>query len=87
MTDDHGAEQAVAFVVPASGAVADETELRRHCRRTMPAFKVPKFVRFADDLPLTASNKVAKSELQEWIKNDPTLFVRGAAAGSGGESH
>jgi long-chain acyl-CoA synthetase len=87
MTDAHGAEQAVAFVVPASGAVADETELRRHCRSTMPAFKVPKFVRFADDLPLTASNKVAKSELQEWIKNDPTLFVRRVAAGSGGESH
>jgi long-chain acyl-CoA synthetase len=85
MTDADGAEQAVAFVVRAAGADIDESVLRRHCRDTMPAFKVPRFVRFTEALPLTASKKVARSELQEWIKHDPTLLEGRAPVGSGGQ--
>jgi long-chain acyl-CoA synthetase len=84
MTDADGAEQAVAYVVAAGGTDADENALRRHCRQEMPAYKVPRFVRFVDALPLTQSNKVARSELQEWIKNDPTLLEGCTASGSGG---
>jgi acyl-CoA synthetase (AMP-forming)/AMP-acid ligase II len=85
MTDADGAEQAVAFVVAAEAAEVDEATLRRHCRDAMPAFKVPRFVRFIDALPLTASNKVARSELQERIKDDSTLLEGRAPAGSGGQ--
>lgn len=86
VVDQDGAEQAVAFVVLAAGEHADEAELRRYCRQAMPAFKVPRFVRIVPELPLTSSNKIAKSVLKEWITNDPTLLDRRAATRSGGDS-
>lgn len=85
-TDDDGAEQAVAFVVLVPGAQLDDTELRRHCRQRMPAFKVPRFVHIVPELPLTPSNKIAKSVLKEWIANDPTLLDRRPRPRPGGDS-
>lgn len=78
--DGSGAEHAIAFVVRSTDAGGDsgvdvtEDDLRRHCRGLAPAFKVPTRVRFVDSLPHTASGKVARSQLQELIKNDPHLL-------------
>lgn len=65
--DATGGEAAIAFVVAAAGAPRDEQALRRFCRENLPAFKVPREVRFVDDLPRTASGKVARSELQRRV--------------------
>ncbi len=62
--DATAGEAAVAFVVRAADVQVDETELRRFCRELLPAFKVPRDVHFVDELPRTASGKVARSELQ-----------------------
>ena len=63
-------EAALAFVVLASGARGDATELRRFCGQRMPAFKVPRQFRFVDRLPRTASGKVAKAQLKERIARE-----------------
>jgi acyl-CoA synthetase (AMP-forming)/AMP-acid ligase II len=73
-SDSTGAEQAVAFVVPRVGAVVDENDVRRFCREHLPAFKVPTRVVTVDALPLTSSNKIARTTIQEWIRNDPSLL-------------
>ena len=83
--DPNGEEQALAFVVPRPDGSADEHELRRHCRELLPAFKVPKYVRFTRSLPRTATGKVAKAELQEWVRRDKSLLEERAAAGLGAE--
>ncbi len=83
--DPDGEEQALAFVVPAPESSPDEHALRRHCREQLPAFKVPKYVRFIRSLPRTSTGKVAKAELQEWIRRDTTLLEERAAAGLGAE--
>ena len=48
---------------------ADETELaeelRAWCASTLPKFKVPKYVRFVEDFPMTASGKIQKYRLRE----------------------
>lgn len=85
IVDTEGAEQAVAVVVREDGTDLDEAGLRRWSRERLPAFKVPRFVRFVDALPTTSSGKVARSELQEWIKHDATLQQAGPRTGSGGE--
>lgn len=64
VSDRTSGEAAIAFVVSANGTEGDANELRRFCREHLPAFKVPREVRFVDGLPRTASGKVAKSELQ-----------------------
>jgi acyl-CoA synthetase (AMP-forming)/AMP-acid ligase II len=55
----------VAIVVVRTGASADEQELLAHCRRRLAAFKVPRVVRLAEELPRSASGKLLKRELRE----------------------
>jgi acyl-coenzyme A synthetase/AMP-(fatty) acid ligase len=61
-----GGEVAVAFVVLRDGSTGNDglaSELRKHCRARLPAFKVPKVVTFLPSLPRTGSGKVARHEL------------------------
>jgi len=58
-------EKIVAFVVLKDGYDASEKELTLHCRRTLPAFKVPhKFV-FQSELPKTSTGKIQKTVLKK----------------------
>ncbi len=52
-----------AVVVLKDGAPCTEKELVHHCRRNLPAFKVPHAVEFRDELPKTASGKIQKNKL------------------------
>jgi len=52
-----------AFVLLRPGVTLDEQQVRRHCRRRLPAHLVPRFVEFPDDLPRTASGKVRRARL------------------------
>jgi acyl-CoA synthetase (AMP-forming)/AMP-acid ligase II len=55
----------MAFVVLKPGASLTEDELIAWCRDQMANYKVPRYVRFVDALPLNASNKVLKYQLRE----------------------
>ena len=52
------------YVVKRPGAEITEQELIRFCSETMPYFMIPRFIRFADVLPKTASEKVEKYKLR-----------------------
>jgi fatty-acyl-CoA synthase len=60
--DEQWGEAGVAFVV--AGADVSEDELIAHCRARLAKFKVPRAVRFVDELPRSAMNKVLKDELR-----------------------
>jgi O-succinylbenzoic acid--CoA ligase len=62
--DPDWGEAVVATVVLRPGAEATAEALRRHCAAQLAAFKVPKTVAFARELPRTASGKVARSALR-----------------------
>ncbi len=53
-----------ACVVLQEGRECGKKELLRHCKRNLPAFKVPHTVVFLQELPKTASGKVKKGELK-----------------------
>lgn len=57
-------ENIVAFVVPKDGCDISQKEILRHCRRNLPAFKVPHRITLIDDLPKTVSGKIQKLELK-----------------------
>lgn len=63
--DERLGEVARAFVVPVSGSDTDETEIIAWCRDNMANYKVPRSIRFVDDLPLNATGKVMKEELRK----------------------
>jgi fatty-acyl-CoA synthase len=65
--DERWGEVGIAAVVLAEGAVADEDELLEHCAARLARFKVPRGVRFVDELPRSAMGKVLKDELRGLI--------------------
>ena len=62
--DERWGEVGIAAVVLAEGAVADEGELLDHCAARLARFKVPRGVRFVDELPRSGMGKVLKDELR-----------------------
>ena len=63
--DDLRGEEVHAVIVAADGhGATDLADLVEHCRRQLAYFKVPRYWTFVADLPLTASERVAKGELR-----------------------
>jgi crotonobetaine/carnitine-CoA ligase len=63
--DELRGEEAHAVIVAADGhGASDLPDVIEHCRRQLAAFKVPRYWTFVADLPLTASQRVAKGELR-----------------------
>jgi fatty-acyl-CoA synthase len=62
-------EVAAAFVQLRPAHVASESELIEFCRGKIAGFKVPRFVRFVDDWPMSAT-KIQKFRLRERIEKE-----------------
>jgi benzoate-CoA ligase family protein len=65
--DADGLETTVAFVVARSGHDIDPRSIEVHCRQRMAAFKRPRRVIEIDALPKTATGKVQRFALREWL--------------------
>ncbi len=63
--DDEKGEVAIAFVVRRDGAAVDEASLLDHCRRHLAAYKVPRDIRFVQDLPKTSTGKLMRRGLAD----------------------
>lgn len=61
--DERYAEVPAAFVELASGSTASEQELIDHCRGRIANFKLPCFIRFVDEWPMSTS-KIQKFKLR-----------------------
>jgi acyl-CoA synthetase (AMP-forming)/AMP-acid ligase II len=53
-----------AYVVAARPGQLTADEVRRHCMRQLPNYKVPEYVEFLPALPKTSNGKVAKEQLK-----------------------
>jgi fatty-acyl-CoA synthase/long-chain acyl-CoA synthetase len=59
-------EVPAAFVELVDGAAVNEQELIEHCRGTVASFKVPRYVRFVTEWPMSAT-KIQKFRLREGL--------------------
>jgi acyl-CoA synthetase (AMP-forming)/AMP-acid ligase II len=63
-THDELLGQAVkAVIVLREGAILDERQVKAHCRAQLAAYKVPKIVEFAHELPRTSTGKIQRFKL------------------------
>jgi fatty-acyl-CoA synthase len=62
--DEEWGERVLAFVALRPGAVATAEDLIAHCRRALAGPKVPREVRFLEELPKNPTGKVLKRELR-----------------------
>ncbi|PRY43409.1 AMP-binding protein [Umezawaea tangerina] len=62
--DDRTGESVKAVVVLKDGAELDADTVKQHCAARLAKFKVPTAVEFADELPHSATGKLARSRLR-----------------------
>ncbi|HED66613.1 MAG TPA: long-chain-fatty-acid--CoA ligase [Planctomycetes bacterium] len=65
LPDEDLGERVAAAIVLHEGERAEESELRAWCRERIAHYKVPREVRFLEELPRTGSGKVSKKVLRE----------------------
>jgi long-chain acyl-CoA synthetase len=63
LPDELKGEVARAYIVLKPGGAASEADIIEHCRGQLAAYKVPRSVRFVDDLPKTSTGKIMRRKL------------------------
>jgi fatty-acyl-CoA synthase len=68
--DDRWGQTGLAVIQLRDGAAPDTEALLAHCTERLARFKLPKYIRFVEALPVSAQGKVLKQELKRLY--DPT---------------
>lgn len=76
--DETYGEEIMAWVQLAPGAQATEDDITEFCRASIAHFKIPKYVHFVSEFPMTVTGKVRKVEMRE--KSIADLGLHDAAA-------
>ena len=58
-------EELMAWIVLREGAELDEEDIRSFCRGSIAHYKVPRYVRFTAEFPMTVTGKIQKFRLRE----------------------
>lgn len=60
-------QMVVAVVVPRAGRALTEDAVREHCRGALASYKIPKRVLFTDGFTYSASHKVRRFQVRDWV--------------------
>lgn len=63
-------EVPLAFIEPARGEELTEQEIIDYCKGEIASYKIPKYVRFVKDWPVTATGKIQKFKLRELVQDE-----------------
>ncbi|KVG40629.1 AMP-binding protein [Burkholderia ubonensis] len=63
--DQKYGEEICAWIVLKPGQDASEDEIRAFCRDRIAHFKIPRYIRFVEDMPMTVTGKVQKFAMRE----------------------
>jgi len=63
--DEFYGEELVAWIELHSGEVATEDEIRNFCKDNIAHFKIPKYIRFVKEFPMTVTGKLQKFKMRE----------------------
>ena len=58
-------EELIAWVNLKAGKVISEEDIREFCKGKVAHYKVPRYVRFGDDFPMTVTGKIQKYKMRE----------------------
>jgi fatty-acyl-CoA synthase len=63
--DERLGEQVAAWIQLHSGASVSEDEIRLFCKDGIAHFKIPQYIRFVDEFPMTITGKLQKFKMRE----------------------
>jgi fatty-acyl-CoA synthase len=58
-------EELMAWIKPRPGAQLSEDDVRAHCQGRIAHFKIPRYLKFTDEFPMTVTGKVQKFKMRE----------------------
>jgi fatty-acyl-CoA synthase len=77
--DDRYGEEICAWVKLRSGVAATEDEIKAFCREQIAHYKVPRYVKFVDEFPMTVTGKIQKFIMRERTIDELGLKVQKTA--------
>ncbi|WP_017772240.1 AMP-binding protein [Paraburkholderia kururiensis] len=77
--DQKYGEELCAWIVLRSGEQATPDEIQEFCRGQIAHYKIPKYVRFVDELPMTVTGKIQKFVMRERMIDELHLTVQKTA--------
>ena len=63
--DEFYGEQVAAWIELHSGETVTEEEIREFCKDNIAHFKIPKYIRFVEEFPMTVTGKLQKFKMRE----------------------
>src|SRR5580698_188016 len=77
--DPRFGEELCAWIRLQPGETADEEEIRAHCRGQIAHYKIPRYVRFVDEFPMTVTGKVQKFLIRQRMIEELGLVLEETA--------
>ena len=63
--DDYYGEEVMAWIALHAGETGTEQEIRDFCKRQIAHFKIPKYIWFVEEFPMTVTGKLQKFRMRE----------------------
>jgi len=64
-------EEVCAWIILKQGMSATETEIRQFCEGQIAHYKIPRYIRFVEEFPMTVTGKVQKFAMREKMMAEP----------------
>ena len=77
--DDRYGEEICAWIKLRPGVSASEEEIRAFCRDQIAHYKVPRYIKFVDEFPMTVTGKIQKFIMRERTIDELGLKVQKTA--------
>jgi fatty-acyl-CoA synthase len=68
--DERYGEEVCAWIQLKAGTEATEEEIREFCRGRIAHYKIPRYIRFVGEFPMTITGKVQKFVMREHMKKE-----------------
>jgi fatty-acyl-CoA synthase len=76
--DERYGEELMAWIIARPGSTIDRDQVREFCNGRIAHYKIPRYVKFVDEFPMTVTGKVQKFKMRELAIDELEL---GSAAG------
>jgi fatty-acyl-CoA synthase len=80
--DEFYGEEIMAWIQLHEDMTATEAEIRDFCKDRIAHFKIPKYIWFVDEFPMTVTGKLQKFRMREIAIEKLDLIMQGSDAGS-----
>ena len=71
--DERFGEELCAWIISKPGQELDEEQIREFCKGQIAHYKVPKYMRFVTEFPMTVTGKIQKFKIRELMKEELNL--------------